>query len=111
MFPANGYVCPKRTLQRCEESGGNGHRQYLNRKALTEVSAEERNIPKNVHFIGDGYPRTVTGSPFGTGEVPCCAGGASPFTRSSKSCVPTSSKQSSKKERREKVLCVTAHTN
>src|SRR5262249_21236153 len=36
--------------------------------------AEERNIPKKVHFIGDGPP-TVTWFPRGTGEVPRCAAG------------------------------------
>src|SRR5262249_13485309 len=56
------------TLQRCEDSSGSGHRHFLKNKALAEARAEERNFPKKVHFIGDGYPRIVTGSPVEPGK-------------------------------------------
>jgi len=42
--------------------------QFLNSKALTEASAEERNTPKKVHFIGGGSPKPSLVPPWNRGS-------------------------------------------
>ena len=37
--------------------------------------------PTTTYLLVAALPPAVTGSPRGTGEVPCCAGGASPWER------------------------------
>jgi len=95
-------------LQHCEESGGSGHRHLLNKKAPTEAGAEERNISKKVHFIGDGSPDRHW-FPRGTGEVPHCAGGLL-HSRAPRKSARTLRPNKVQKKKVGRNLCTLSHT-
>src|SRR5262245_44972563 len=59
--------------------------QRLAKGAPTEADAPrvDKEGPATTYLLVTVLPRAVTGSPRGTGEVPCCASGASPCARES----------------------------